>query len=566
MDTKFPQSTAELIDWSWEQIEPLYRELEVRQVSGSNINDWLLDWSRVSEHVSELGSRLYVATTVNTQDKQADERFSRYMDTIFPGAEAAEQRLKEKFLDSGLEPEGFAVALRNLRAEAALFHEANLPLLSDEQKIGMEYDKIVGAQTVEWEGEERTLSQMRPLLFETDRSVRERAWRRTVERARADREAIGGIWTRLLGLRQGIAANADMPDYRAYQWQRMHRFDYTPADSKSFLDAIEKTVVPAANRIYERRRRQLGVETLRPWDLDVDPLGRPPLRPFETADQLIEGAGRIFDQVDPALGAHFQVMREEGLLDLANRKNKAPGGYCNTYNVARRPFIFMNAVGLHGDMATLLHEGGHSFHVFESVGIRYHQLMTVPMEFAEVASMSMELLSGPYLTASGLYSPADAARALTEMFQSNLLFWPYMAVVDAYQHWVYEHPDKAADIIACDSAWGEQWQRFMPAIDFTGLEAFRDSRWMRQLHIIQIPFYYVEYGLAQLGATQIWGNARQDQAAAVRAYRAALALGGTVPLPDLFAAAGARFAFDAGTLQRAVDLYEQALQELEASH
>jgi oligoendopeptidase F len=370
----------------------------------------------------------------------------------------------------------------------------------------------------------------------------------------------------MLSLRGQLAANAGRPDYRAYRWQDLLRFDYSPTDCLSFHAAIEEVAVPAARRILQRRKASLGVDRLRPWDLDVDPFNRPPLRPYQEVGQLIAGVASIFHQVDPQLGAHFDTMVRENLLDLENRKNKAPGGYCTSFPVARRPFIFMNGVGLHDDVQTLLHEGGHSFHVFESDPISLIQLQNVPSEFAEVASMGMEMLAGPYLAqpAGGFYTPADAARARIEYIEGGLLFWPYMAVVDAFQHWAYENPAQAAHAEACDATWTALWLRFMPEVDWSGLEDVRASGWQRKEHIFGYPFYYVEYGLAQLGAAQVWRNALSDQPGAVAAYRRALALGGSVPLPDLFQAAGAHLAFDAGTLRAAVTLMEAKISELSA--
>ncbi len=257
-------------------------------------------------------------------------------------------------------------------------------------------------------------------------------------------------------------------------------------------------------------------------------------------------------------------MRAEGLLDLDNRKGKAPGGYCTDFPVARRPFIFANSVGVHEDVQTLLHEGGHAFHVFECSHLPYQQQLVVPLEFAEVASMSMEMLAAPYLETEqgGFYSAEEAARARIEYLERSLLFWPYMAVVDAFQHWVYEKPAAASDAAQCDAQWNALWDRFIPDIDWSGLEEEKITGWHRKLHIHQSPFYYIEYGLAQLGAVQVWRNALSDQAGAVAAYRRALALGGTRPLPQLFETAGARFAFDAETLSQAVTLMERVISEL----
>jgi oligoendopeptidase F len=452
-----------------------------------------------------------------------------------------------------------------MRATADLFRPENLPLLAEEQKLSTQYDTIFGAQTVEWEGKEVTVSQLRPVYLDSDRTRRERAWLLASNRILADRQAINELWQKFLPLRQKIAANAGKPDYTAYRWQQLLRFDYTPADCLKFHKAIEKAVVPAASRIYERRRQRLGVDSLRPWDLYVDPLGRPPLHPFEALDELVAKTSTIFHQVDPQLGVYFDSMVREDLLDLDNRKNKAPGAYSAPLPMVRKPFLFMNAVGVHDDVQAMLHESGHSFHVYETAGIRYSHLLEYGMEFAEVASMGMELLASPYLEAGrgGFYTPAEAARAVIEVLEGQIIFLLYMAVVDAFQQWVYANPQQAMDPTECDAAYGKLYRRFMPGVDWSGLEGVMTTRWQRQSHIHEVPFYYVEYGLAQLGAVQVWRNALSDQAGAVKAYRHALSLGGSVTLPELYRATGVRFAFDAGTLGEAVALMESKISELE---
>jgi oligoendopeptidase F len=568
MSDQLPSTAQEFMNWGWEQIEPFFHELEVSRLDDDHVEAWLLGWTRLANLIEETYARLYVATTVNTNDAEAEKHFQAFLDEILPPARAGEQKLKEKLLQSGLKPAGFEIQLRNMQTEADLFRDKNLPLLSEEQKLNTRYDRIIGAETVSWEGEELTLLQLVPLLQKTDRSQRERAWRLGAERQLADRKAINELWTELLAVRLNIAANAGLPDYRAYRWRELLRFDYTPQNCLSFHRAIEAVVVPAAERIYEKRRRRLGVERLRPWDLEVDPLGRPPLRPFQSIHELEEGAQRIFNQVDAQLGAYFQTMRQENLLDLDNRKGKAPGGYCIDYPVGKRPFIFANAVGLHNDVQTLLHEGGHAFHVFEKSHLPYNQQLQTPSEFAEVASMGMELLAAPYLASAegGFYSEVDAARASIEHLETSICFWPYMAVVDAFQHWVYQNPEQAAQPEQCDAQWGSLWQRFMRGQDWSGLDAEMMTGWHRKLHIHQIPFYYVEYGLAQMGAMQVWRNALLDQEAAVKAYRQALSLGSTVGLPELYRTAGAKFAFDAQTLGEVVRLAEETIQRLEAIH
>jgi oligoendopeptidase F len=553
-----PKDAKGLMDWSWAEFGPYYDDLIRRELSAETVARFLADWTRLSEIIDETYSRLHVATTVNTADRQAEQRYHTFLDEVYPPSEDAEQKLKQKLLALGAVPDRFEAPLLKMRAEAEIYREENVPLLIREHKLAMEYDKIIGAQTVQWDGKEITVVQLRPIYQSIDRNLRESAWRVAAQRQLDDRGSIDKLWEKFMGVRAKLAANAGFHDYRSYRWKQLQRFDYTPEDCKHFHDAIEAVVVPAAARISERRRKLLNVANLRPWDLDVDPLGRPPLAPFQDVTELQNRAAEIFKLVDPRLGGYFDTMVREELLDLENRKNKAPGGYCTEFAAAKRPFIFMNAVGLHDDVQTLLHESGHAFHAFERSGLPYYQQRQVGMEFSEVASMAMELLASPYLeTETGFYSSADAARARVEHLERWILFWPYMAVVDAFQHWVYEKASEAHRPANCDAHWKQLWKRFMPWIDWTGLEQELVTGWHRKLHIHTVPFYYVEYGMAQLGAVQVWKNAIGDQSGAVAAYRQALALGGTVSLPALFTAAGAIFGFDAATLDSAVSLMEE---------
>lgn len=565
---QLPTTAQDILDWDWAQFESYFADLQARDLNAETLDTWLSDWTRIAELVMELASRRHVAMTQNTADKDAETAYYAFLDELLPPVRKANHRLNRKLLDSGLKPDTFAVPLQRIHAEVSLFREANIPLLTEEAKLGSDYQKIVGAQTVEWQGEERTLAQMRTVAQDTDRARRESAWRLVSDRWLQDRDAINDLWKKLMSLRGQIAANADHPDYRAYRWQDFHRFDYTPDDCLRFHAAIEEVVVPAAERIYARRQKRLSVDALRPWDLQVDPLNRPPLKPYPAGESDVLNAkmSAIFHNVAPELGAYYDIMRDEHLLDLDNRKNKAPGGYCTTFNAVKRPFIFMNGVGLHDDVQTLLHEGGHAFHAFDAARLPYFQQRDVPIEFAEVASMAMELLGAPYLTedSDGFYSEADARRAQVEHLEGIIQFWPYMAVVDAFQHWVYTHHAEASDPANCDAKWAELWGRFMKGVDWSGLEDALLTGWHRKLHIHEIPFYYIEYGLAQLGAVQVWRNSLTDPSKALVDYRSALALGGTRSLPDLFAAAGAQLAFDSALLGKLVELVEGAILELEA--
>ena len=565
MINALPKTSREFMQLPWSAIHPFFQDLIERPLATSSLQEWLADWTALYELWHEAYWRHQVAVTVDTTDQGARQRCDAFLEDVYPKVQDCDQALKEKLLASGLQPQNFEQPMKVLRAEIALFRQANLPLRSEEIKLGNQYERILGAQTIEWDGQETTILQLQTVFLDPDRERRERAWRLGAERQLADWEAIGSLWEKLMALRAEIAANAGLPDYRAYRWHMQMRFDYTPQDCYRFHKAIEEVVVPAAQQVFEKRRRKLGVDRLRPWDVEVDARGRPPLHPFDTISELEEKTAAIFHRVDPQLGGYFDIMRREGLLDLDNRKGKAPGGYCTEFDAAHLPFIFANSVGVHDDVQTLLHEGGHAFHNFEKSHLPYHQQRDITLEIAEVASMSMELLAAPYLTADqdGFYTPEDAARARIETLERWLLFWPYMAVVDAFQHWAYENPREGSDPVKCNVAWAGLWDRFMVGVDWSGLEAEKASGWQRKAHIHTDPFYYVEYGLAQLGAVQVFRNALHDQGAAVKDYRKALSLGGTRPLPDLFAAAGAKFAFDAETLRQAVDLMLTTVAELE---
>ncbi|MCL4235947.1 MAG: M3 family oligoendopeptidase, partial [Deltaproteobacteria bacterium] len=491
------------------------------------------------------------------------KRYQEYVQRIHLPAQAEADALKRKLVESGLVPEGFEVPLRQARADIEIFREENQALKAKEHDLRQRYRKITGAQMVDWDGERKTVAQLGPVLQEPDRARREAAWRAQMTRWLQDRDAIDALWAEFLDVRLPMAVNAGFATYRDYAWKMMGRFDYTPADCAAFRDAIERAVVPVAERIYAKRRAALGVDRLRPWDLNVETRGDVPLRPFANGSELEEKAATVFDALDPYLGARYRTMRVEGLLDLENREGKAPGGFCTGYDQRRRPFILMNAVGIHNDVQTMLHEAGHAFHAFEVYRLPHHQRWAAPMEFCEVASMSMERLAAPHMSAPGaFYTEAEAARARIEHLEEIVLFWPYMAVVDGFQHWVYEHPSTARDARRCDETWAALWARFMRGVDWSGLETEAATGWHRKLHIHLYPFYYVEYGLAQLGAVQVFGRSLADPAGALADYRSALSIGAGT-LPELFSAAGAKFAFDTETLGAAVNLVERAMDALE---
>ena len=566
MSHALPKDSRQMRDWSWDKYIPFFDYLEDSDLTSGNISDWMKYWSDLSELIGEVGTSVYVSTTVDTTDEEAKSRYHRFLEEISENVSSRNQILKIKFLESELSPENFEIPLRGIKSEVELFSKENLPLLTSDAKLSKEYDAIIGSQTVNWNDEEVTLTQLSPVMLETNRDKREKAWKLAANRRLEDRDSINKIWEKILNIRMSIAKNSDYKDYRGWRWEYLKRFDYTPDDCLTFHDSIEKVIVPLADKLLKKRKNALGLEKLKPWDLSVDILEREALSPFESAEELEAKCHNIFNSVDSDLGKHFKVMRDKGLLDLGNRKGKAPGGYCTEYPFQRLPFIFMNAVGTHSDVQTMIHEGGHAFHVFESANLPYASQRDVGMEFAEVASMAMELLASPFLTEKdgGFYSTDDSARARIEHLEKIILFWPYMAVVDAFQHWAYTNPEKALVPHNCDKEWTKLWERFQMSehIDYTDCEDVIATGWHNKLHIYHVPFYYVEYGMAQLGAIQIWGNSLNDEKKAIKDYRAALGLGGNATLPELYEAAGAKFSFDDKTLEYAANLIDEQIKDL----
>jgi len=551
----------------WESMQPHVDTLLDSSLSHENVGDWLQKWSHFTAVLHETDAQIYRDVTENTADKAAEARFELFVDQILPQAKRAEQALKQKLLAFAhtLPIDDTAQMMKRFQAEAAIFRDENVPLLSELIKLANEYDKTIGAMAIEWEGESITMPQANQKLQDPNRDIREQAWRLIMARYAQERESLDELYIKMLRVRRQVARNAGFDSFRAYQWQALNRFDYTPEDCFTFHDAIEHEVVPLANKYYAELQKALNLDTLRPWDKKVDPYGEP-LKPFSSAAELEEVGHRIFQQVDPILAQHFAVMRENH-LDLASRPNKAPGGYCNSFPASKKPYIFMNAVGTHNDVTTLLHEGGHAFHFMESCTQPLVWNYSGPMEFCEVASMAMELLSAPYLSKEqgGFYDESDMRRAyIQKLLDTPIFFLPYMAVVDAFQHWVYADAPEEVTAADLDAKWSELWDRFMAGIDYSGLQNEKESGWHRKLHIFTVPFYYIEYGLAQIGALQVWRNAMKDQAQAVADYRAALALGDTRPLPDLFRAAGATFAFDRQVVGELMDLVNQQLEQLGA--
>ncbi len=549
----------------WREVAPLFDYLEVRGSQCQTVSEfeqWILDAGELSAALDEEASKRYIAMTCHTDDAEAEKAYLHFVEQIEPQLKPRQFKLAELYLAHTLREKlpsaRYQVYDRNTKLHVELFRPENVPLETEEAKLCQQYQKLSGSLTVQFRGEEKTLVQMARYLEEPDRALRQEAWELIARRRLQETATFEDIFEQLLKLRERIAANAGFQNYRDYAFRARGRFDYTPEHCTQFHAAIEKEVMPALRELQSQRQRQLGLPALRPWDLAVDPLNQPPLRPFEEVSAMVAKTQRIFDQLDSGLARGFQTMQDLRLLDLDNRKGKAPGGYQSTLSESRLPFIFMNAVGVQRDVETILHEAGHAFHALATRPEDLYAYRSAPIEFCEVASMSMELLGNEYLET--FYGADEARRARRDHLEGIIEIFPWIATVDAFQHWIYSHPGHSrADRKA---AWIGLMDRFGGAVDWSGYEEARAHLWHRQLHIFIHPFYYIEYGIAQLGALQVWANSKRDKAQALRDYQQGLALGGSRPLPELFAAAGCQFKFDEAAVRPLVQLVQSELAGL----
>jgi oligoendopeptidase F len=559
-----PSSPAAIAKARWEDLVPYFDDLAERPLDEDTIEGWLQTWSTLEELVTEAAALAMIAYTIDTSDPEKEADHLRFSTEVLPKMEERSVELARRLVESGYRGNDLDTTLARFRTSIEIFREANVPIFSQLERLSAEYQRITGSMTVEWEGEERPLPQLQPYLKSPDRSVRERAFRAAASPYVEQRPALASLFDRMYELRQQAARNAGFANFRDYIFPAKFRFDYSPADCERFHDAVEQTVAPAVERMLAVRRRRLSLDQLRPWDLAVDPYRKSPLRPFSTTEEFVNRARDVFERVDPVLGAEFQTMIRERLLDLDSRKGKAPGGYCETLHHRGRPFIFMNAVGLVDDVMTLLHEAGHAFHAFAAHPQPLIWQRHPGSEAAELASMSMELLAGPHLAQPvGYFTEDDHRSAWLEHLEDILLSLAHIASVDAFQTWIYTSGE-GGDAAARDAAWLRIRQRFERGVDWSGLERQRVARWYRQLHIFMYPFYYIEYGLAQIGALQVWRNSRRDHARAVAHYRGALALGAVRGLPEVYRAAGAELTFDAARIGELVQLVESEIERTRA--
>ncbi|MDQ6880050.1 MAG: M3 family oligoendopeptidase [Candidatus Dormibacteraeota bacterium] len=559
-----PESPDAFRDAVWDDVLPFYEELASRPLAAENVEEWLSDWSRFESLLSEASALTNFAYASDTSDPAREAAQIRFGTEISPKAQEQRVRLQERLVELGYVRAGLETMIERFRNQMQVFNEANVPLSAELSRLTTEWSKLNGAMTIQWDGVEKTPSQLLPYLESADRQIRERAFKGRAKPYIDQREAIARIFDQMYDLRQQTARNSGFDNFRDYSHQEKNRFDYTPEDCIRFHEAVEEAVLPAVERILDRRRRQMKLELLRPWDMSVDPMGRPALKPFTEMGTFIDHTAAVFGHVDPDFRGYFETMVDAKLLDLENRKGKAPGAYSQTLSFRKQPLIFMNAVGIDDDVRTMLHESGHAFHSFEAARLPLLFQRHPGSEMAEVASMSMELLASPFINkdSGGYYTPADERRSRAEHLEGIVLFFPHCASVDAFQHWIYLD-EAGRDADARDARWLELRRRFEGnSVDWSGLDRERIARWYQQPHFFSNPFYYIEYGIAQLGALQVWRNSLKDSKEAVRKYRAALALGATQPLPELFKAAGARLVFDGAGMRELITVVEEEIEKL----
>jgi len=553
----------ELTDW--DSIAPFFTELEGRVLSSlAELEQWLRDVSELESVISEDACWRQIRMTCDTENKVLEEAFNFFMLAIQPKIQPWSDRLNRKLMDcpftASLDTNTYFTFLRSIRKQIDLFNEANIPVIAGLNVLQQQFGVIAGKMSVTVKGQEYTLQQAALFLEDEDRSVREEVYLKIAERRFQDQAALHDLFDQLLEKRNLIAAQAGFTDYRAYRFMELGRFDYDHATCEQFHEAVRDHIMPLVNQLYEQKRKKLGVDKLRPWDLEAEPIGTKPLRPFANPSELIEKTIACFTNLNPFFAACLTRMRQLGHLDLESRKGKAPGGYNCPLAVSGAPFIFMNAAGTLDDVTTMVHEGGHAIHSFLCHPLPLNGFKEYPTEIAEVASMTMELFSMDHWDVF-FSDSAELQRAKEQQLERVITIFPWIAAIDKFQHWIYTHPGHT------HTEREEQWMHIIeeftsPLVDFTGLEKYRRVLWQRQLHLFEVPFYYIEYGIAQLGAIGLWQQYKKNPTAALENYLQALSLGGTRTLPQLFEAAGLSFDFSGPRISQLMQFVKAELDQI----
>lgn len=546
-----------------DSIKSTFDELIARKLpDDSAIEEWLADWSLLAKRISEAGTLADISFSKQTDDTDRLAAVEHYEEVVMPIVRQAEDALNRRLIETGWSRPDMERPIARIKTDMGIFRLDNVPLLGEDTLAGNRYAQMSGGLVADFDGEQRTAKKISGYLLKPDRTVRESAWRTATGLYSGIREPLDALYGEMVARRTLIATNADLENYTSFRWLEMGRFDYSPNDVQRFHQAVLATAVPAVQRRMEARRQILGLDVLRPWDLDVDLYGDP-IHPFNTADELVAGAIRAFNMVRPSLATHLEFMRDHELFDLDNRPNKQPGGFMASLERRGWPFIFMNSVQSPNDIFTMLHESGHAVHTILSCLWPLIWQANYSIEAAELASHTMELIAGEMTEAvnGGFYSRRDWLRTRIAKLDEMLQLIPWIAIVDAQQQWAYANPTHTNEERAAH--WLQLHQQYMVGPDWTGIEEERSYWWQQKLHFFQVPLYYIEYGIAWFGALQVWRNWREDPETALNQWMGALRLGGTANLPTVYGTAGAKLVFDTAEMAPLVKLMVDEIETLE---
>jgi oligoendopeptidase F len=550
---------------TWELLKPYFEELQQREIkSPADLEKWLQDNSELSAVVNENMAWRYIKMTCDTANTVLRDSFNDFVQNIEPHMAPIANELNKKLVASPFKDKltktGYDIYLRSVKNSIDLFREENIPLNTQLQELEQQFGEINGAQSVEHAGEKMTLQKASVYLKDLNRGVREEVYYKIQNRRAEDEKALNDLFTKLIELRNQVALNARFKNYRDYKHQLLGRFDYTVQDCLNFHEAVKMHAVPLANEHDKHRKQKLKLDDYRPWDTAVDEEGLPPLKPFANAQELIDRTVECFNRLDPFFGDAIRTMEKMKRLDLDSRLGKAPGGYQYPLYETDVPFIFMNSVGLHRDLVTMVHEGGHAVHSFLDFDLELVDFKSPPSEVAELASMSMELMSMEHWDVF-FKTEEELKRAKRQQLEGVMDTLPWIAAIDKFQHWIYLNPKHTVE-----ERYAE-WQKIMAdfgsrIVNYKGLEDNLNRRWQVQLHLFEVPFYYIEYGFAQLGAIAVWRNYKKDPKKAVENYKKALALGYTKSIPKIYEAAGVKFDFSPAYIKELMDFVKEEYEKI----
>jgi oligoendopeptidase F len=563
IERKFLPENLSIVNW--ESIEPFFKELLDREIkTKSELEKWLKDMSELEAAINEDACWRQIKMTCDTTDKKLEDAFNFFCMEIQPKIQPYADALNKKLINSPsineLETEKYFTYLRSVKKSIELFREENIPIQAELAVLQQQYGMITGKMMVEVNGQAYTLQQAAKFLESPDRKLREEVYRKINARRLEDKDILDKLFTQLVEKRNQVALNAGFKNYRDYKFKELGRFDYTKEDCFKFHDSVKQHVLPLANKIYALKKQKLKLPELRPWDVEAEPEGTKPLTPFQTGSELLNKSIECFTQLRPFFGDCLRQMNEMKHLDLESRNGKAPGGYNCPLAESGAPFIFMNAAGQMHDVTTMVHEGGHAVQSFLTHNLELNAFKEYPMEIAEVASMAMELFSMDYWEVF-FDNKEDLKRAKEHQLERVITIFPWIAIIDKFQHWIYEHPKHTLEERT------KQWLKILDSfsddvIDYSGLENFRENTWQKQLHLYEVPFYYIEYGIAQLGAIGLWMQYKKNPEQALDNYMKALSLGGTKTLPELYKAANLTFDFSPENIKELMDFVNEEMEKL----